>query len=160
MAEFVLRPITPADRAWVCQKIVERWGAEICVAHAEVFHPADLPGFVAESDSRIVGLLTYHVEGEACEIVTIDSWQEGSGVGTALIEAARLAARREGCQRLWLITTNNNTSALHFYQKRGFTISAIRINAMMESRKIKPEIPLVDEEGSPIRDEIELEFWL
>ena len=155
-----IRPTTAADRDWARQKMVENWGAEIVVAHGAVFKPADLPGFVAEAERELIGLLTYHIEGPVCEIVTLDSWREGLGVGTALIEAAKQTAARAGCWRLWLVTTNDNTHALHFYQRRGFTLAAVRINTIQQSRKLKPEIPLTGEDGIPIRDEIELEIFL
>ncbi|MEW5718069.1 MAG: GNAT family N-acetyltransferase, partial [Chloroflexota bacterium] len=82
------------------------------------------------------------------------------GIGSALIDAVKLRARQAGCKRLWLITTNDNLTALRFYQKRGFTLAALHRNALEESRKIKPEIPLVGEHGIPLRDEIELEMML
>jgi len=140
--------------------MIEEWGSETAVAHGEAFRPAELPGFVAEADGEHVGLLTYHIDGNDCEIVTLNSWREGCGVGSALIEAAGQAARRGKCRRLWLVTTNDNLHALRFYQKRGFTICAIRVNAVAESRKIKPEIPLFGNDNIPIRDEIELEILL
>ena len=105
-------------------------------------------------------MLTYNIANGDCEIVTLDSWSESRGIGTALIEAVKQAASEAKCRRAFLVTTNNNTHALHFYQKRGFTFAAVRINAMEQARKIKPEIPFSDEEGLPIRDEIELEIWL
>jgi ribosomal protein S18 acetylase RimI-like enzyme len=138
--------------------VTEQWGAEIVVAHGTVYRPAELPGFVAEDAGQIVGLLTYHVEGDACEIVTLDSQREGQGIGTALIEAARSAARAAGCRRLWLITTNDNTAALRFYQKRGFVLAALHRDAVAASRAIKPEIPFIGNDGIPIRDEVELEW--
>jgi RimJ/RimL family protein N-acetyltransferase len=77
-----------------------------------------------------------------------------------LIDTAKQRARQAGCQRLWLITTNDNLTALRFYQKRGFTLAALHRNALKQSRKIKPEIPLVGNHGIPLRDEIELEMIL
>jgi ribosomal protein S18 acetylase RimI-like enzyme len=107
-----------------------------------------------------VGIATYRFADGACELVTLDSMIEGIGVGTALIEAVRGAARAAGCTRLWLITTNDNLSALRFYQKRGFQMVAVYPNALDESRKLKPEIPLMGEDAIPIRDEIELDMRL
>ena len=49
---------------------------------------------------------------------------------------------------------------LRFYQRRGFLIVAVHINALEEFRKIKPEIPLTGNEGIPLRDEIEFELLL
>jgi ribosomal protein S18 acetylase RimI-like enzyme len=158
--DLYIRLLTPADRDWVRQKIIETWGAETVVVHQTVYRPAELPGFVAKSGDEIIGLLTYHLEGEACEIVTLDAWRAGLGVGTALIETVKQVAGREKCRRLWLVTTNDNLPALRFYQKRGFVIAAVHLNAIEKDRRWKPEIPLIGLDGIPIRDEIELEMML
>ncbi|HEX7541129.1 MAG TPA: GNAT family N-acetyltransferase [Anaerolineales bacterium] len=158
MPVFQIRPLTPVDCDWVNHFLVTEWGAEIVVVHHETFRPADLPGFTAFVGEEPVGLLTYNIAGNDCEIVTLNSWHERLGVGTALFEAARQVASRAGCGWLFLVTTNNNLYALRFYQKRGFVLSTVRINAITESRKLKPQIPLMDQDGLPIRDEIELEM--
>jgi ribosomal protein S18 acetylase RimI-like enzyme len=158
--KFTIQSLSATRADWVRKKMIEDWGAEIIVVHGEVFHPAELPGFVAELDGEAVGLLTYRIEAGECEIMTLNAWQPGMGVGSALVEAARQAARWAGCRRLFLVTTNNNLHALRFYQKRDFFISAVRIDAIRASRLLKPGIPLVDDDGLPIRDEIELELFL
>ena len=107
-----------------------------------------------------MGLVTYNITNSNCEIVTIDSIRPFSGVGTALIEAVKNIALKSGCKRLWLITTNDNMNALRFYQKRGFELVAIHRNALDISRKLKPEISLIGNDGIPLRDEIELEMVL
>src|SRR5438132_2059318 len=160
MSNIVLHPIAPEDRAWVIQFITEHWGAEIIVSRGVVYHPQDLPGFVAIQEGEMVGLVTYNIEGESCEVVTIDSIRPSSGVGTVLIETVRDIAIKSRCKRLWLITTNDNLNALRFYQKRGFVLVAVHRNAIEQSRKLKPQIPLLGEHGIPIRDEIELEMPL
>jgi len=160
--EIRIRPLTAEDEAWVSQYIDYRWGSKRMVAHGQLYVPHTLPGFVAlrrESEEK-VGLVTYHLDDDACEIVTLDSDLPGHGVGTALVRAVRQFARDEGCRRLWLVTTNDNLSALRFYQKRGFTLAALRPNAMERARELKPEIPLVGNDGIPLRDEIELEMNL
>jgi len=160
MSAFALRSLQPVDSAWVARHVAEQWGSEIAVAHGAIYRPAELPGFVAEDEGEVVGLLTYHVEGSMCEIGTLDSQREGRGISVALIEAVKVAARQAGCRRLWLITTNDNTHALRFYQKRGFCLVAVHRDAVAASRAIKPEIPLIGNDGIPIRDEVELEMSL
>jgi RimJ/RimL family protein N-acetyltransferase len=91
---------------------------------------------------------------------SLHSVEQGSGVGSALIEAVKKAAIAARCKRMWLITTNDNTAAMRFYQKRGFVLVAVHRNALERSRKLKPEIPLVGMDGIPLRDEIELEMIL
>jgi 8-oxo-dGTP diphosphatase len=157
---FDIRPLHADDRDWVSRLIAQRWAAEQIVVHGAAYVPADLPGFVAVQDEERAGLITYHVEGRDCEIVTLDSLRPGIGIGSALIEAVGEAAGQAGCRRLWLVTTNDNLDALRFYQRRGFELVAVHRGAVERSRSLKPEIPLVGAHGLPLRDEIELELLL
>jgi hypothetical protein len=53
------------------------------------------------------------------------------------------AARRQGCTRLWVITTNDNVDALRSYQRRGFCLVTVHCSAVDRSRaRLKPEIPV------------------
>jgi RimJ/RimL family protein N-acetyltransferase len=160
MPDIIIQPLNIADREWVSEFMLELWGSNKVVSRGVVYYPQDLPGFVATDDGEKVGLVTYNITGTNCEIVTINSVRPFSRVGTALIEAVRDIALKSGCQRLWLITTNDNMNALRFYQKRGFMLVAIHRNALAISRKLKPEIPLIGLDGIPLRDEIELEMIL
>jgi len=49
---------------------------------------------------------------------------------------------------------------MRFYQKRGFDMANLYRNAMDVSRRLKPEIPLIGEDGIPLRHEIEFELLL
>jgi hypothetical protein len=61
------------------------------------------------------------------------------------------------CERIWLVTTNDNLDALRFYQRRGFVLSALRAGAVADSRqRLKPQIASVGDFGIPLRDELEL----
>jgi len=134
-----------------------RWGDETVVGHGVVYRPDQLPGLLVTDAGETVGLLTYTIEADACEIVTIDALVEGSGVGTMLLAAVEEVARVAGCTRLWLITTNDNVRAQGFYRANGFDVVAVHEGAVAASREHKPSIPLVNEAGVPIQDEIEME---
>jgi ribosomal protein S18 acetylase RimI-like enzyme len=159
LPNFYLRPLDPDDRDWVAQFIAERWGAEFVVAHGEVYHPHNLPGFAAVQEGERVGLVTYTIVGDGCEIVSLDSLRPSMGIGIALVEAVKAVARQSRCKRVWLVTTNDNLNALRFYQKRGFALVKVHRNAVETARQLKP-IPLLGADGIPIRDEIELELAL
>ena len=160
MTFFLIRPTDEHDRPFIREFITRRWKAEAVVAHGEIIYPAELPGFMAEHDHETFGLITYQIKNNQCEVITLDSLKEGQGIGTHLIEAVKTRAAKAGCSRIWVITTNDNLSALGFYQKRGFKIKAIAINAVEKSRILKPSIPLTGYKGIQIRDEIELEMSL
>lgn len=162
---FQIRPLNQDDRNWVAHFLDAHWSSTKIVSRGKSVYAHLLPGFVAEptnapDDAPPIGLLTYNVEGDSCEITTLNSLQPGIGVGTALIETLRAAAQAENFRRLWLITTNDNMAALRFFQKRGFCLVAVHPNALAASRKLKPQIPLVGKNGIPLRDEIELEMRL
>jgi N-acetylglutamate synthase-like GNAT family acetyltransferase len=160
MKPFQIRPINKNDRAWVASLLTEHWGSTKMVTRGKIHEADKLPGFVAVQEGKPTGLVTYRIDGKECEIVTMNSLVEGKGIGSALIDTVKNAAVTAGCKRLWLITTNDNTAALRFYQKRGFLLVAVHRNAIEKSRRLKPEIPLTGNDGIPIRDEIELELLL
>ena len=159
---FTIRNVQKEDREWIKRWLIFQWGAEIVVSHDTVFHPSDLPGFIAvtSNSDEPLGLITYNFDGDDCEIVTLDSLREGIGIGAELIEAVKQHACNVGCKRLFLVTTNDNINSLRFYQKRGFKMTKINIGATDRAREKKPEIPTVGYFGLPIHDEIELEYRL
>jgi ribosomal protein S18 acetylase RimI-like enzyme len=160
MNDFQIRRFTKEDKAWAVSVLTEFWGSSRSVSRGRIYQADELPGFVAVQKGKPVGLVTYNITGKECEITTMNSLAEGKGVGLALVDAVKNVAIAEGCQRLWLITTNDNTAALRFWQRRGFRIAAVYINALENSRRLKPEIPLTGDDGIPIRDEIEMEMIL
>ena len=160
MASFTLQTIGPEHLELVRRVWNERWGGLTMVAHGQVYQVDRLPGLLAYEGGELLGAVTYRLEGGECEVMSLDSFREGVGIGTALLGAVAELARAQGCRRLFLITTNDNTDALRFYQKRGLRLAALRPDAVTHARALKPSIPLLGDHGIPIRDEIELELEL
>ncbi|GAA3135932.1 GNAT family N-acetyltransferase [Nonomuraea salmonea] len=104
-------------------------------------------------------MLTYADRGGSLEVITINAVVPGKGVGAALLDAVRAVAVAQGLSRLTLITTNDNTHALRFYQRYGFDLVALHRNAVDRARDLKPDIP-AESDGIPIRHELELELLL
>jgi GNAT superfamily N-acetyltransferase len=156
--QLEIRLITESDRPWIQDLLQKHWGSTQVVSRGRIYQADALPGFLAGQWGHRVGLITYHLENGQCEIVSLNSLVGKQGIGTALIEAVRQQALEAGCNRLWLITTNDNMEALRFYQKRGFRLVQVHRNAIEQSRQLKPDIPLVADNGIPIRDELELEL--
>lgn len=160
MESIIIRSIKQRDRRWIKKLTIAEWGADFIAVHGEIFYPAELPGFIALLNDEYTGLITYNIEGKACEVITLNTLNPKLGIGSQLIEAVKEQASEAGCRRLWLITTNDNLNALGFYQKRGFHLAALHTDAVTQARRIKPQIPLVGKNGIPNRDEIELEMDL
>jgi hypothetical protein len=136
-----VRELTTQDREWVQHFLLTHNKATRVVSRGRMHQADRLPGFVAFYEAVPSGLLTYHLAEDE-------------------LETTREKARQIGCRRLWLITTNDNAPAIRFYQRRGMRLVAVHRNAIRESRKLKPEIPITGLGGIPIEDEIEFEFPL
>lgn len=162
---FILQMLAPVPDQREGREVRQRinafleghWGAVTMMVRGEQVDMSQLPGIFVEEGGQITALLTYRIQGERCEIISLDSVIGGRGVGTALIEAAAAIAQKTGCRTLAVTTTNDNLNALRFYQKRGFALAALYRGSVDEARKTKPQIPLEGEDGIPIHSEIELE---
>lgn len=137
---------------------MKQWGSPEMVISSGTFQCDELDGFVAlDGGDNIIGLITYIILKDECEIISLDSLIENKGIGTKLVQKVEEAAANTKCKRIKLVTTNDNLHALAFYQKRGYSLADLYINAVDKARKVKPEIPFIAENGIPIRDEILLD---
>lgn len=157
---FQIREINTGDKAWIVKFITNHWGSHIIISRRKRYSVEKLQGFVAIQENDSVGLITLTIENQECQIITLDTKIKNVGIGTSLLNRAIEYASQYRCRRVWLLTTNDNTPALRFYQIRGFRLKAVYCNEIEFSRKLKPEIPLYGIDSIPIRDEIELEFIL
>lgn len=158
--KFQIVEADESHREMIEQIWIEHWGGTTMVSRGRLYNASEFPGFFARDDDNILGLVTYRIEDTECEVMSLNSFQDGIGVGSALLEAVKGKAKSFNCRRLWLLTTNDNMNALRFYQKRGFVLVAVHRNALEESRKLKPQIPMIGFDEIPLRDEIELEIEL
>lgn len=154
---MTIHPITPTDSPWVSQALTNLWGSLQMVSRGKLVSFVGLPGFIAQENGRKIGLITYKIESLECEIVTINALIPRKGIGSMLLSKVEEIAKEKGCTHLLVITTNDNPQAVKFYEKSGFTVVAVRKNIMDEYRKLKPEIPLIGNNGVPLTDEIELQ---
>ncbi len=153
-------PINETSRPEILQRVQDEWAGPMIVTRGVAHDISDKKGFAAFEDGNMVGYVMYCVDGDQCEILVLESIVENRGIGSALIRTVVNAARERHCKRVWLITTNDNTHAIRFYQKFGFDLKAVHIHAIDESRRIKPTLPLVGIDNIPIKHEFEFEYDL
>jgi GNAT superfamily N-acetyltransferase len=157
--EFVR--IDEGNRESVNAFLRKHWFSTDMVIRGTVVDLTRAEGFLSFGDGGdIDALITFLVTDSVCEVTSLDSLTRGRGAGTALIRAVAETARKRGCARVIVTTTNDNIRAIRFYQNRGFKLSNIYRDSLTAARRIKPEIPLTGENGVPLRHEIELELQL
>lgn len=158
--KFNIERITNDTRELVNQFFIDNWYSTDMSIRGKIIDGTKLDGFLLQEDNTIVGLITYTFFDDICEIVSFDSKRENIGIGSALLRELEEVARDNSCNKMRLITTNDNMRALQFYQKRGYCLTKLYPNAMDEVRKVKPDVPLLGDNDIPLRDEIELEKQL
>lgn len=154
-----VRPARLDDAAWVRDMLTDFWGGTMVAVHGELIDASRCESLVAERTGNRIGLLTYRDDTRGREIVSLAASKRGVGAGTALLRAVATDARTAGIHRLWLVTTNDNTDALRFYQRRGLDLVSLSRDAVTKARTIKPAIPEISD-GIPVRHEFELELRL
>jgi GNAT superfamily N-acetyltransferase len=174
----IIRPIEARDLAEVRAELNTHWHSSQIWSLGRGHQADALPGFVAEINGAFAGLVTINLDPGAwqCEVITLssraarrgpqDGPQDGAqrgvkhGAGSALLAAAEEFARAHNCGRIYLTTTNDNTHAIRFYQRRGWRFAALHKGNVDRARALIPEIPLLGFDDIQVRDEIEFERWL
>jgi GNAT superfamily N-acetyltransferase len=155
-----VRPIKHGDRPWVIRRLADAFGDATVARKGVLIDASVLPDFVATEGGRPVGFLTYDAAHGECEVVAIISVEEGRGIGRALMDAAHEHAVAAGYRRLWVVTTNDNTRALRFYQLWGMGLCAFYRHGVRRSRRVKPALPERGADGIPLEHELEFELLL
>jgi len=80
---------------------------------------------VAVAESRVVGTIAYQAHGTKGHLrgmAVLPDWQ-GTGVASALLQAAESGLREVGCESVTLDTTEPLKRAICFYEKHSFRAS-------------------------------------
>ncbi|GAE90167.1 hypothetical protein [Acetivibrio straminisolvens] len=77
---FLIKQIDDDYRKEVVKLAIENWSSSIIVSKGKVHSFEDLPGFIALENCRIIGIITYSITDDSCEIASLDSLVENRGV--------------------------------------------------------------------------------
>jgi ribosomal protein S18 acetylase RimI-like enzyme len=155
-----VRPVEDSDRDWLRETLAQSGHLRIVSRGRLTEDASTLSGLLAERAGTKVGYALVRIENDALEVVALEALTRRQGIGTALLAAAAGEARKAGCTRAWLITTNDNLDAVRFYQRCGWDLIALHRDSVTAGRKLKPELPDVGDYGLPIRHELEFELLL
>ncbi|MFO7814405.1 MAG: GNAT family N-acetyltransferase [Halanaerobiales bacterium] len=134
---YHIESINKQNRAKALEVLQEEWGdTTLLVSRNQEHDIRKLPGFIAIEDHKVVG------------------------IGTDLLETVIEKGKELGCDRVCLITTNDNVNAMRFYQLKGFDMVAFHEDAVNRARELKPEIPEIGYHGIKVEHEIEFEYPL
>ena len=152
--QMSIKEITNENREKVVSFFEEHWGSADMVISTGIYSCDTLDGFIFEESNQILGLVTYVIKENEMEVISLDSLQEGKGIGSSLMKSVEYIANQKRLQAVSLVTTNDNLNALKFYQKRGYRITSVIPNGVNKARDLKPSIPLMGNDGIPLNDEL------
>jgi GNAT superfamily N-acetyltransferase len=154
-SQWIVRSKNEQDRPWLEAFLRDEWGGEPMIVRGVEQRVLDLPALIAGERE---GVVIYRLGGdrEPGELLLLHALRPRAGIGSALLGAVIADLRAHGTKQLLVATTNDNTAALRFYQKRGFRLHALRIDGVEIARRMKPSIPLLGLDDIPMRDEIDL----
>lgn len=140
--------------------LARRWGDKLMM-HGKTWKPGDYNGIGFYSEAGdVLGLATFAMQRNTILALTVDNFSTIAGVGKALLEHLMALGRDAGMTTLRTMTTNDNTPALRYFQKRGFRLVAFYPGAIATYRTFASSLPEIGVDGIPVRDAIELEIAL
>jgi GNAT superfamily N-acetyltransferase len=153
--EFTLEPASPEllERLWS-----DFTALPIVTVSRTYDQPSQAEGLVyRDEDGRVRGHVSFAVDGDTGEIVTLEALLPGQHIGGRLIDAAEQELRARGVKRIIVTTTNDNLRAQAFYQRRAYRLLRIERDGMERVRALKPGVPRTGNEGLPLLDMWEFE---
>ncbi len=150
--------IEVAGAQFIADTLSSNWSLPV-ITVARDYMPEDVDGGVLWRDSsgEARGLVTWAIDSEHAEIVTMDAFIQGVHIGGRLLDAAEAELARRGVRWLSITTTNDNLRALAFYVRRGYRLVRLDLDGVDRVRAAKPGVPVTGAEGIPIRDMWQLE---
>jgi GNAT superfamily N-acetyltransferase len=113
--------------------------AEMARAWTRLTVTREIRGLGALVDDRLVGIAHFHMHehvwhGTVCylEDLFVDEQMRKLGIGRALIEHVALAARTQGCFRLYWVTKHNNVAARRLYDRIAIDTGYVRYDVPLD----------------------------
>ena len=153
--------IEVAEAQFIADTVRNNWGLPVITA-ARDYTLEDITGGFLWRDGAgdPQGLITWAIDDEHAEIVTMDAFIQGVHIGGRLLDAAEAELAGRGVRRLSITTTNDNLRALAFYVRRGYRLVRLDLDGVDRVRAVKPGVSATGNEGVPLRDMWELEKLL
>jgi hypothetical protein len=149
--------LEPVDQQFIRKRWEETWGLPV-VSIDRTYMPEDVTGLCWRDEwGEPQGLISWHIEGDRAEIVTLDAYQQGRHIGGRLLHGAEMELADRGVRHICIVTTNDNLRAIAFYVRRGYRIIRVDLDSMDRVRKLKPSVPPRGIDNIPLRDMFELQ---
>lgn len=157
--ELQLRVVT--DKTELCRIMLASWGSHSMMIDLHVYDVAEIDALgLFDGSGKTAALASWTVRGDSAYLCALHSLKPGEGVAIQMLDAVIFAARKAGAKKLKAMLTNDNMPGMIFYQRRGFRLSGLYLEAIDHYRSVVPDIIKTGYKDIPIHDAIELEIAL
>ena len=157
--ELHLRVVT--DKTELCRIMLASWGSHSMMIDLHVYDVAEIDALgLFESSGATAALASWTARGDTAYLCALHSLRPGEGVAVRMLDAVIEAARTTGAKKLKAMLTNDNMPGMTFYQRRGFRLSGLYLEAIDAYRSVVPTIIKTGYRDIPIHDALELEIAL
>lgn len=151
---FEVRQATAADTdsvALLCERALGETDVDVFGQTFDVLAGLNL---IAVAGEELAGLLAMAVNRGELAVVMLSVYPDfqGTGVGSALLEAADTFAAKRGLDYIRVAVTNDDIPLLYFYQRHGFATYEVAVGEVAD--RFGSATPGFA--GIPVRDEIRL----
>lgn len=158
-ADLVLEAVE--DKSELLAIMLAGWGSHRMMIGLHVYDVAEIDALgLFEPGGATAALASWTIRGDTAYLCALHSLRPGEGVAIRMLDAVIETARRAGAKKLKAMLTNDNMPGLTFYQRQGFRLSGLYLEAIDAYRSVVPTIVKTGYKDIPIHDAIELEIAL
>jgi GNAT superfamily N-acetyltransferase len=149
------------DKTELCQLMLAAWGSHRMMIDLHTYDVADIDALgLFMPDGGTAALASWTLRDQTAYLCALHSLRPGEGVAIQMLDAVMAAARVAGAKKLKAMLTNDNMPGLTFYQRRGFRLSGLYLEAIDVYRSVIPTIIKTGYRDIPVHDALELEIEL
>lgn len=156
---YVLRPVP--DKQVITDLMMGAWGSSKMMVGMQLYDVGAIEAHgLYTPDGKLLAFASWTRRGPAIILCALHALVPGQSYARTLLDQLLPIFRETEAVRIRAVTTNDNMSALVFYQRYGFRLSTLYVGAIDAYRPKVPNTRRVGEHGIPIHDAIELEMPL
>jgi len=149
------------DKQVIADLMVAAWGSSHMTVGMQLYDTAQIEAHgLYSTEGHLLAFASWTKRGSNIILCAVHALVPGRAYARELLDGLLPLYRETGATRIRAVTTNDNMSALIFYQRYGFRLSMLYVGAIDAYRPKVPGARKVGEHGIPIHDAIELELPL
>jgi GNAT superfamily N-acetyltransferase len=149
------------DKSELLAVMMRAWGSHKMMIGLHTYDVAEIDMLgLYTPEGETAALASWTLRDETAYLCALHSLRPGEGVAIQMLDSVIFAARKAGAKKLKAMLTNDNMPGLTFYQRRGFRLSGLYLEAIDNYRSVIPTIIKTGYRDIPVHDALELEIGL